>query len=81
MIIGLGMAAPYALLTSMPSLLKHLPKPGRWMEIFKQAMGFVLLVVAVWLATILPAGAANRSFVLCTDTGVLRVDVGRLGQL
>ncbi|MDO8302117.1 MAG: cytochrome c biogenesis protein CcdA, partial [Sedimentisphaerales bacterium] len=30
MIIGLGMAAPYALLTSMPSLLKHLPKPGRW---------------------------------------------------
>jgi thiol:disulfide interchange protein len=54
MVIGLGMAAPYALLTSMPSLLKHLPNPGRWMEIFKQAMGFVLLVVAVWLMTILP---------------------------
>jgi thiol:disulfide interchange protein len=55
MVIGVGMAAPYAILTSMPSLLKHLPKPGRWMEIFKQAMGFVLLVVAVWLLTILPA--------------------------
>jgi thiol:disulfide interchange protein DsbD len=57
MIIGFGMAAPYALLTSMPSLLKHLPKPGRWMEIFKQAMGFVLLIVAVWLASVLPCSA------------------------
>ena len=57
MVIGLGMAVPYALLTSMPSLLKHLPKPGRWMEIFKQAMGFVLLIVAVWLASVLPCSA------------------------
>ncbi len=47
--IGLGMASPYAILTSMPGLLKYLPKPGRWMELFKQAMGFVLLVVAIWL--------------------------------
>jgi len=57
MIIGIGMAAPYAILTSMPSLLKHLPRPGRWMQFFKQAMGFVLLVVAVWLMSILPAPA------------------------
>ena len=62
MIIGLGMAAPYALLTSMPSLLKHLPKPGRWMEIFKQAMGFVLLIVAVWLASVLPCSAHMSLF-------------------
>jgi len=38
----------------MPSLLKFLPKPGRWMELFKQAMGFVLLLVAVWLIAALP---------------------------
>ncbi|OHB53487.1 MAG: hypothetical protein A2Y07_00340 [Planctomycetes bacterium GWF2_50_10] len=62
MIIGIGMAAPYAILTSMPSLLKHLPRPGRWMEIFKQAMGFVLLVVAVWLMSILPA--AGHTYIL-----------------
>ncbi len=54
MLIGIGMAAPYAILTSMPSLLKYLPRPGRWMELFKQAMGFVLLIVAVWLVTALP---------------------------
>jgi thiol:disulfide interchange protein len=54
MLIGLGMAAPYAILTSMPSLLKFLPKAGRWTEIFKQTMGFVLLAVAVWLTAALP---------------------------
>jgi thiol:disulfide interchange protein len=55
MLIGIGMAAPYALLTSIPPLLKYLPKAGRWTELFKQTMGFVLLAVAVWLVTALPA--------------------------
>jgi len=54
MVIGVGMAAPYAMLTSMPGLLKRLPKPGRWMELFKQAIGFVLLLIAVKLIAALP---------------------------
>ncbi len=55
MVIGVGMAAPYAILTAMPALLKKTPKPGRWMELFKQAIGFVLLVIAVKLIAALPA--------------------------
>jgi thiol:disulfide interchange protein DsbD len=54
MVIGIGMAVPYAILTSMPGLLKRLPKAGRWMELFKQAIGFVLLVIAVKLIGALP---------------------------
>ena len=54
MIIGVGMAAPYAVLTSMPGLLKRLPKSGRWMELFKQAIGFVLLIIAIKLIEALP---------------------------
>jgi len=54
MIIGVGMAAPYAVLTGVPSLLKKTPKPGRWMELFKQTIGFVLLVIAVKLIAALP---------------------------
>ena len=54
MTIGLGMAIPYAILTSTPHLLKKIPKPGRWMELFKQTIGFVLLVIAVKLITALP---------------------------
>ena len=54
MVIGIGMAAPYAILTSMPALLNRLPKAGRWMEIFKQAVGFLLLLIAVKLIAALP---------------------------
>lgn len=56
MLIGVGMAAPYVVLTSLPGLLKKLPKAGRWMELFKQAIGFVLLMIAVKLIAALPAG-------------------------
>jgi thiol:disulfide interchange protein len=54
MVIGAGMAAPYAILTSMPGLLKRMPRAGRWMELFKQAIGFVLLLIAVKLIAALP---------------------------
>jgi thiol:disulfide interchange protein len=54
MAIGLGMALPYAILTSMPALLNRLPKAGQWMEIFKQAIGFVLLIIAIKLIAALP---------------------------
>jgi len=55
MAIGLGMAAPYAILTSIPGWSKRLPKGGRWMELFKQTLGFVLLVIAVKLIKAAPA--------------------------
>jgi thiol:disulfide interchange protein len=54
MVIGLGMAAPYAILTSMPGWLNRLPRGGRWMELFKQTLGFVLLIIAVKLIKAVP---------------------------
>ena len=47
--LGLGMALPYLLLTAFPRLLKFVPKPGKWMETFRQAMGFMMLMAALWL--------------------------------
>ena len=54
MVIGIGMALPYAILVSMPRLLGRIPRAGRWMELFKQAIGFVLLIIAVKLIVALP---------------------------
>src|SRR5262249_3061492 len=34
-----------------PSLIRFLPRPGAWMETFKQLMGFVLLGTVVFLLT------------------------------
>ena len=60
--IGLGMGIPYVILTAIPGLLERLPKPGKWMDIFKRFVGFVLLAVAVWMITVVPQ--ARRTGVL-----------------
>ncbi len=52
-VIGIGMALPYAVLTALPGLVRYLPRPGRWMEIFKQTMGFAMILVALWLLSTL----------------------------
>jgi thiol:disulfide interchange protein DsbD len=51
--LGVGMAAPYVLLTLFPSLLARLPRPGRWMEMFKQFMAFPMFATCVWLLWVL----------------------------
>ncbi len=48
-LMGVGMAAPHVLLAAQPELVGKLPKPGRWMELLKQSMGFAVLLVAAWL--------------------------------
>jgi thiol:disulfide interchange protein DsbD len=52
LVVGLGLAAPYVVLSSQPAWLKFLPKPGAWMEKFKIAMGFPMLATVVWLFNI-----------------------------
>ncbi|HPC93662.1 MAG TPA: cytochrome c biogenesis protein CcdA [Sedimentisphaerales bacterium] len=48
-LMGVGMALPYAVIVSVPSLMDRLPKPGTWMEIFKKSTGFLLFFIAVKL--------------------------------
>lgn len=47
--LGVGMAFPYLLLSAQPKLLKYLPKPGVWMEVFKQFTGFLMFGTLLWL--------------------------------
>ena len=50
--LGLGMAVPYLVLSLAPALLRFGPRPGAWMESFKQLMGFFMMgtvVVLVWI--------------------------------
>jgi thiol:disulfide interchange protein DsbD len=49
-VLGFGMAVPYIILSSFPAVMKKLPKPGAWMETFKQFMAFPLFATAIWLA-------------------------------
>lgn len=52
--VGLGMASPYLTIGVFPRLIAFLPKPGAWMETFKNVMGFVLMGTVVFLLTFMP---------------------------
>lgn len=47
--VALGMSLPYLLLSARPGWRRWIPKPGMWMERFKQFMGFPLLATNLWL--------------------------------
>ena len=40
LVMGLGLAAPYAVLAIVPALGRVAPRPGRWMEVLRQALAF-----------------------------------------
>ncbi|HEX5007832.1 MAG TPA: thioredoxin family protein [Hyphomonadaceae bacterium] len=63
-IIGLGLAAPFVLLSFTPAFAKVLPKPGRWMETFRQVLAFPMFLTAVWLLWVLAAQAGANGVVL-----------------
>ncbi len=47
--LGAGMAAPMLLLSYSQRLRDLMPKPGAWMETFKQLLAFPLYATAIWL--------------------------------
>ncbi len=64
--LALGFAAPLSLLAFAPGLQRALPKPGPWMERFKQVLAFPMFGAAIWLAWVLTeqAGAAGAAALL-----------------
>ncbi|MDC7222720.1 MAG: cytochrome c biogenesis protein CcdA [Spirochaetales bacterium] len=52
-LIGLGLSLPFILLGFFPGLVKRLPKPGEWMNRFRELMGFLLAGTAIYLLTVL----------------------------
>ena len=47
--LGLGLALPYVLISFSPRLLSRLPKPGAWMETFRNILAFPMYGAALWL--------------------------------
>ncbi len=51
--LGLGLALPFLLIGFVPGLAQRLPKPGAWMETFKQLLAFPMYLTAIWLVWVL----------------------------
>jgi thiol:disulfide interchange protein DsbD len=50
---GLGLAFPFLIIAVVPALFRFLPRPGAWMDTFKQLMGFTLVATTLWLVDVL----------------------------
>ncbi|MBY0274884.1 thioredoxin family protein, partial [Candidatus Binatia bacterium] len=73
--LGAGMALPYVVLCLVPGWLRLLPRPGPWLETFRQAMAFPLLATAVWLLWVLGLQAGSDA-IAATLAGLLLLAVG-----
>lgn len=84
-LLGVGMAAPYVLLSAFPDWLSRIPKPGPWMESFKQGLGWLFLLFVMYLLKVLEAvggGGAVLLFVYAAcAVGIGAWILGRWGAL
>lgn len=52
-LLGLGMALPYLAASWWPAIARALPRPGTWMQTFRQFMAFPMFATVVWLLWVL----------------------------
>ena len=69
--LGLGLAAPMLLLAAMPTLARHMPKPGAWMNTLKQALALPMYLSAIWLAWVLAQQRGVDALALLLISAVL----------
>ncbi|GAC1348469.1 MAG: thioredoxin family protein [Acetobacteraceae bacterium] len=73
--LGLGMAAPYAVLALAPGLVGLLPRPGRWMDVLRGGLAFPMYGAAAWLVWVVSLQAGS-SGVLAVASGMVLLGFG-----
>jgi thiol:disulfide interchange protein DsbD len=76
--LGVGMSSPYLLVGVYPELLRFMPKPGAWMETFKQVSGFVLLATVVFILSFVEPAAVVPTIAMLMGIGMACWLVGRV---
>ena len=51
--LGFGLALPWVLFSAVPALVRLLPRPGDWMERFRQFLAFPMYGAVAWLVWVL----------------------------
>lgn len=69
--LGFGMALPFLALSFVPALSRFLPRPGAWMQTFRQILAFPLYATAVWLLWVLGNQAGSNGMALVLGACVL----------
>jgi len=75
-VLGFGMAFPFVMVAIFPASIKFLPKPGAWMETFKQVMGFVLIATVIFLMNTFSHKGDQVGWLMSVLTMLLCIAVG-----
>jgi len=70
--MGLGLAAPYAVLALLPGAARLLPRPGAWMDVLRGVLAFPMYAAAAWLVWVI-SQQAGPDGVLAALGGLLLV--------
>lgn len=62
--LGFGLALPYLILSFIPASRKLLPRPGAWMNTFKQFLSFPMFASAIWLVWVLSQQSGSYGVLL-----------------
>ncbi len=79
--LGVGFAAPFIAVAFAPALLDRLPRPGPWMETFKNLLAFPMYGTAAWLAWVLTQQAGADALARVLAAGVVLALAAWLGGL
>lgn len=64
--IAIGLALPYIILGIFPKWKEKLPRPGNWMIVLNQFLGFIILISAGWLSWVFyKQNGADSFFKFC----------------
>ncbi len=69
--MAMGLAAPYVALSFSPALARRMPKPGLWMERFRQALAFPVFAAAAYFLWVLSAQTGRGGLALALGGLVL----------
>lgn len=75
LMLGLGLAIPYLTLCFFPRMRAFLPKPGIWMERFKEFLAFPMFLSALWLTWVY-TGQAGPLAMLTALGGMILITFG-----
>ncbi|MDZ7629642.1 MAG: protein-disulfide reductase DsbD family protein [Parvularculaceae bacterium] len=70
-VMALGLALPYVALSFSPGLAKRLPRPGPWMERFRQILAFPVFAAAAYFLWVLSAQTGSAGLALALGGFIL----------
>ena len=69
--LGLGFAFPYFVLSTSPSLINYLPKPGNWMVTLKEFFAFPMFATSIWLIWVFSVQTSSNEVIFLLITILL----------